>query len=365
MAGIGAGSIAHAAPYESAEGNTLVLVKHEGEGDTAGQALEGISFQINRVLDVSATSADELGKLVDEHPDVVTPMSKHRLGPGHKAITDSAGHARVSGLPDGVYLVRELPSRVGDVSYSVASPFLVALPNPQDRSDTVRVALKNQPVSVQITASPSHVAPCNNVHIRVAGSAPEPDVRGKLYRYVMVLSMDPALVDRQARRVWISTGHTRVDLIRSKDWTSHADTATGSVVIELTESGLAKLANARVGNPQVRVEADAVATVGCRTAGDKQLTMSVGLFPDGWQVPTDVGRSIDAAASSASTHVMVADGSAQVLPAPGKSGGARPGLKLPVTGAMGAAGGIGAVLVTVIVVLFVARPDRRDKEKNQ
>jgi len=377
LTGAGTGTPMTASAASGAGSNTLVLVKRAGEGEAPGESLEGIVLQVNQVLDVNLASADELRQLVNEQPAVLTPASRHRMGPDHRAVTDSDGRARVDGLPNGVYLVRERPSRVGNVAYSVATPFLVALPNPQyhpdqKRSHTVEVALKDQPISVQIAATPSTVAPCDQVHLRLTGTAPEPDVHDKLYRYVMVTTMDPALTDRQVRRVWIDTGASTVALTRGRDWTSRVDARSHAVVIDLTESGLARLARTRSDNPRVRVEAEVVATASCQSVEGRRLTMSVGLFPDGWQPPTDLGRITDTAASTAQTSVLVAahatPSSSVAPPAPDRPGTNSPGLVgpgLPSTGALGAAGGIGTVIVAVIAVLVVVRRRQRDKEESQ
>ena len=144
------------------------------------------------------------------------------------------------------------------------------------------------------------------------------------------------------------------------------------MVIDLTESGLAKLARTRSGNPRVRVEAEVVATASCQSVEGRRLTMSVGLFPDGWQPPTDLGRITDTAASTAQTSVLVTahatPSSSVAPPASDRPSTNSPGLvgpSLPSTGALGAAGGIGAVIVAVIAVLVVVRRRQRDKEESQ
>lgn len=305
-------------PRAMAATNTLVLDKHAGEGTTAGQPLAGIDFKVNRILDVDATSAEQLNALVAEQPAVLTDDPGHPLGTDVLLTTDADGRATATGLPDGVYLVRELPSRTGDVAWSVATPFLVALPTSSGNRSPV-VSLKDQPLGVDVTLSPTEVVPGEQVRVTITGQVPAPDVRGRLYRYVMVTRLDDNLPFEQMGQVSITGAFGTQLLDPATDWTWRVDAATGAVAVELTPAGLAKLAALRAGHPEVRVVVTMVARAASGAAG-RQLTVMTNLFTDGWPVPADLALAwADGAAVAEATVRVVPAACPDCAPSPSQA----------------------------------------------
>lgn len=356
-----------AAPPAHAEAtSSLTIVKTMGEGEVAGAPLAGITFRLNRILDVDAGTPEGLAAAVAADPTLLTDAGAHPLGPAIDVLTGADGHAVAASLPDGVYLVRELPSRTGDVAWSVIAPFLVALPGLGDAAAPrdVVVHAKNQPLTVSGSITPGVVAPGEDVTLEFVGTVPAPDRDGALHRYHVVAEFDPVLIDRAATGVWLQTSTGPV-VLGAEDYTTWVDPATGDLVVELTPAGLARLAALRLHDPSVRVHVDYAARVAPDADGGTQVWARFALFTDGWPPPMS-SADLDEGAGSADVAVARAvvrlPGSAEPAPTPP---GARPGLAgLPHTGAVATAtlGGSGLAL-TAFLLLLLARRRRDDEEQ--
>lgn len=324
-------SLVGLAPAAHAAGaGSVTIIKSLGEGDTPRGPLAGIRFQFNRVDDIAPQPTPDLGAIAQSDTALMRDGSGHPLGPDVVVETDAQGRATAAGLADGVYLVRELPSRVGDVAYSVVAPFLVALPTGegggQDR--TIEVRAKNLPLTVTLEASPDAVAPGGEIRLDARGSVPAPDRNGQLHRYALALRADRRVRDARVASVTVENGRGVTTLQEGQDYTVRYDPASGTLLMELTPSGLALLAAQRAGNPDTVVRVTATGTVADSLDAGEQLEFAVGLFTDGWPVPADLSTAeLRAAAADEATIRVVAAGSA---PAPQPGPPASPTTTLPL-----------------------------------
>ncbi len=353
MLGFGLAAPAHAA------GSTLTLIKSEGEGDTPGQPLEGIRFQLNRLEDVDATSPEQVAELVAADPEVLTSDSHYAKGPDVIVTTDASGHASSDVLPDGVYLVQELPSREGNIGWSVATPFLVALPAADGARD-VQVQVKNQPEAIEIAVGSKQVCADDDFTVSLAGSVPAPDRKGRLHNYALVTEHDPAMLDAAAADVWVESLDGRVDLVEGV----HYRWRHGSIIMELTDKGLAELARTRSGHPETRVHMTYTGRIDPATPEGTRMGFDGHLFTDGRAVPRDRAEYASSSAATMSDSATYACPTTP-LPAPPDEGRGE-GRGLASTGAETSPWVIGgAVLASIMGAMLLGLARQRHNPNDQ
>lgn len=362
------GIVLPAVPAKGADPATgsLTIVKTVGEGETPGRPLEDIPFRVNRILDVALTTPEGLGDLVAADPSILAAATpNHRFGPDILVSTDAQGRAVAAGLERGVYLVREIPSRSGDVAWSELAPFLVAVPASDGTADVV-VHAKNQPIQLSATVGPDTVSPGGSVLFHVVGTVPAVDRRGRLHRYVITSAVDALLVNPVVEKVWIESTSGRVDLTPGVHYTVRVDPVTGVLLTELTEEGLAVLAAHRLGDPAATVHLQLAAKVSPEAGQGAVLGGRFGLFVDGWPVP-EAGVQPACLACSVTASAAVRVVVANEPPAPA-SGVTEIWSRLANTGggaAATAAGGVAAIPVLLGLLLMVGRRRRQDEKPQE
>lgn len=307
---LGGGGHPALSPARAAAAGTLTILKTLGEGDTPGQPLAGIEFTAQLVRDMPLTDSQTLATIAATTPDALAGAG-HDLAAPIPLTTDASGRAVAQGLADGVYLVREVPTRVGDVAYSVVAPFFVAVGLPDERGVAQRdvvVHAKNQPVSLTMTGTPQTVAPGESFTLGLHGTVPAPDRDGALHRYVMVVQIDPHLEQPTLGRVWISAGGVDTPLVEGADFVTQWDAAGHLVKVELTPAGLAKLAAIRKQHPDTHVHAEISGTIAGDTPDGVHLSFIGALFTDGWELPATLAAAVEHGIRASTTTRVVAPG---------------------------------------------------------
>lgn len=272
-----------------------------GAGAPEPQPLGGITFQINQLEGLDTNDQAELNTLVQSDPRVLTEQSKYPLGEAKTQVTAANGKTTFTGLPRGVYLVREQPSRVGNTRYSVATPFLVAVPDAAGNRD-VMVRAKNQPIMATKnilgggpgTPEADQIAGEQQrgvVRYRLETTMPAPDVRGKLYQLIVADPLDKHLEFNAVTNGLIANGEKTIELREGEDFRVQLegapqgggfDYADKTLKITLTEKGLAKAAEMRDGHPEARAVFDIQATVKSDTPAGTKISNTALSFPDGY-----------------------------------------------------------------------------------
>ncbi len=298
--------VAFPATLSFADGGTDVSIhKTLGEGDTPGTPLEGISFEAIPVLDSRASDHDALVAEMKTNPY----LHGYQLGTPIKAVSNSQGDALFSRLPDATYLVREIPSRVGDVAYTVISPFLIEVPDMaitrDDGNKSLRVYAKNQPLSIKITPYPSsRVTPGEPVQWDIQANVPAPDVNGSLHTYIVTSKLDSALKYQGVSSVVISDGNSSETLTENIDYIVVFDPNLNTVTIKLTNQGLAKLARMRLSAPQTAVHIKLQSIVDSNVSDEQIIKNTAQLFPDGWADTANVVGAAGTATDVANISVV-------------------------------------------------------------
>lgn len=267
---------------------TVLRMKNEN----SEEPLAGVPIMINQVLGMEPTSQDELATLAKQEPDLLKGEPADRFGPSTTAFTNGRGEALFRGLERGVYLVRENPSRIGNVAYLTASSFLVSVPTVAGGLEDIDVVVqtKVQPVDITLHADKTVVRPGDDVLLWSDAGVPEVDVAGLLHQYSVVHALDRLLTFRRLASVRITGGGEDLVLVEGTDYTVTVrpaaaggafDEGTTLVGVTFTPEGLAKLAARRAGNPGTRVVTDIEATVKDSAKAGNPLSNQAFLLPDG------------------------------------------------------------------------------------
>ncbi|MDU0479852.1 SpaH/EbpB family LPXTG-anchored major pilin [Staphylococcus chromogenes] len=264
------------------ESYSLSIQKTDGQGETVGKLIPGVTFKINRLLDLSPMTQAELADLTKKDISILTDSSPYPMGPELTMATNEQGIAKFSNLEPGVYLVREMAYRIGNVDYLQATPFLVSVPEVGigARND-VLVRTKNQPLPVAKQTDKFCVEQNDPALFTITTGVPEPDVTGRLYQYAIVDPLDPRVEYRGSLSVAIE-GNGAQPLAEGTDYRRSWDEETRSIIIQFTESGLEKLAAARTGHPDTRVVTKFEATVQDWASIGDVVPNTAFLIPDGW-----------------------------------------------------------------------------------
>ncbi|WP_156887981.1 SpaH/EbpB family LPXTG-anchored major pilin [Corynebacterium frankenforstense] len=227
----------------------------------------GAVFEARRIDGVDLTTADgwrEAERL--SATDFISDAPESgRLGEAYEATTGEDGVAVFTDLPLGLYHVTEQPGSAAEKNWSVAEPFIVAVPSTdaQSRSGwnySVSVNAKDQKLTARKAAGTHYGRPGQQLSYGITATVPAPYRDGTISRVSIHDPLDPAsshvtdsdkviLVD--ATKDW-SEASTYLD---AGDFTVTVEETGGQKVarMDLTDSGLARLAALRAGNPQVTV----------------------------------------------------------------------------------------------------------------
>lgn len=364
---------------------TLTLHKTQGEGDTPGAPLEGIQFQLQQLHGVSVTDPVSLNELATRDPRVLADGGEYPLAAPIAMTTNAQGTATASDLADGVYLVKELPSRSGDVAYSVIEPFLIAVGYEGNRD--VEVWAKNQAVTITLMVSKNTVMEGEVFSVTAQGTVPAPDRDGRLHRYVVVVETDPLFLDPMVGRVWISSALGDIELQEGRDYMVAWNSELHHMMVTLTPEGLATLASIRIGAPDTRVNvrldgragpSDCPAgegDTGSNHANDGcgRLMFAAALFVDGWSLPATGVAMLEHGIESNLQMVTVLAPGATLQPSPTSSsapGEVAPQASEPTSlpeilassGGLFAGGGVLAIAAVCFMLFAVLRRSREDEE---
>lgn len=261
---------------------SLTILKTDGVGQESGIPIEGVPFQINRLLDLPPTPQAELATMVQQNIAVLTDASPHPMGPALAAITDEEGLARFNNLEPGVYLVREQAYRIGNTDYLQSTPFLVSVPEVgENQTNDVLIRTKNQPLPVVKETDKFCVDNNDPARLTITTGVPEPDKNGELHQYAVVDPIDSRMKYLGNLQVSIA-GNGAQELSEGTDYRYSFDDSSDSVIIQFTDSGLSKLAAARHGHPETRVVTSFDATVQDWVAVGEIVPNTAYLIPDGW-----------------------------------------------------------------------------------
>lgn len=261
----------------------LSIHKTKSSSDTAMESLSGVVFRINRVEGIDLSLNEGWGAIAGIDASEIQHQPD-KLGIQREAttvVTDAGTTTAVfNDIPLGVYLVTEQPARIGDVSYSVTSPFLVALPMNMESGweyDVV-VQAKTQPISLTKTASVEKAITGEQFTYQLGGTIPAPDRQSKLYRYIVKDTL-PQGVDYVGTSLRID-GKNAFELGETIDYTVAYDAQRHEVTISFTEDGLGLLAAQRSADVSAHVRADIQVKV--RGNAGEKLDNTAVLYPDGY-----------------------------------------------------------------------------------
>ena len=270
---------------------TLTVIKHEGEGELESisnpQPMEGVLFQVNRLVGLQAQSQQELGELARKEPWLLTSDPGYEMDLAVRATTDVEGKAVFTDLPYGVYVVQEIPDYSNDAQNSVVPPFLIAVPDASGNPD-VLVYAKNQQLLVNKIAEVTETEAGSLVTWRVRSQVPAPDVRGKLYQFIVRDTLDEHLDLAGAPIVTIARPDLARRLNEPEDYTYTYDAATRRFELTMTEAGLAKLAEMRNGHPDTVIDIALPTRVKADTPDDTRIVNVAHIYPEGYD-PNEVG----------------------------------------------------------------------------
>ena len=272
---------------DTTRGGSLTIHKSEGDpftqyGDPhrGGQGhelepIEGVRFQIQRIdgLDLTtSTGWQDATKLKVE--DFYAGGSEFgRLGSPREALTDASGNAHFD-IPAGelgFYYVTEVPGPAQDKSLSVINPFIVSVPRTElaGRSSweyDITVNAKDQRLGINKAANRARATVGDEVRFTTSATVPAPQSDGRIYRYEIIDPLVNELDYIGNPEVTLTDGHGKKELLPSDDYTVSTHNAR-VVRMQLTSSGLEKLAAMRDGNPGTQVTFSFAAKVNVRPDG--------------------------------------------------------------------------------------------------
>lgn len=282
---LGSGSVA------AQSAGSLTVMRSDGSETPAPVA--GVPLTVNRVKGLEPTTQEVLAGMVQDNPDLLRAEPADYFGPTVTAYTGADGAAVFRGLERGVYLVREAPSRVGNVAYLTASAFLVSVPSVEAEADNPDVVIqtKVQPVDITLHTDKSVIRPGESVLFWSLASVPDVDIDGRLFQFSVIHAFDPLLNVLRVARVRITGADGDLILTEGVDYTVEIRAAatngtfakgTTLVGVTFTPEGLKKLAARRAADPSTRVVTDIDTTVSASAKDGDRLYNRAYVLPDGW-----------------------------------------------------------------------------------
>lgn len=228
-------------------------------------AAAGAVFEARRIEGVDLTT--QAGWVKAEGLNVAefaagTPGAAN-LGEAHEATTGGDGVAVFNDLPLGLYYVTEQAGSATAKNWSVAEPFIIALPStdPEARDSwryDVSVHAKDQKLTATKDAGVKCATEGETVEYGITATVPEPYRDGTMSSVAIYDPIDPASTYVVgSENVYITNAangaEERLVKLEDSDYTAGVEDTNGETIahVELTDSGRAKLAEKRKGNPLI------------------------------------------------------------------------------------------------------------------
>lgn len=284
-------SNAHA---QSPQTGSITIHKEASSFDSPGQSLAGIEFQINRLSEIDVMS--EAGRKALETLSVADVLKGQTLidAPLYQQTTleGSIGVARFTDLPIGAYLVQELPSRTGDVSRAITSPFFVSIPyfSVDGTYYHVEGKPKIQPITLTKSADVSYINAGDKFDYTLDAVVPLPDTNGELHRFVIKDTVPDGLEVNDNPRVTMRGLNYQSTLQQGTHYSFTVDN-NRDVTLRFTPDGLTELARARQQHFDLTVQFTFEVTAAKDLADATLLSNIAYFYPDGYP-DTDDSRNI-------------------------------------------------------------------------
>lgn len=233
--------------------------------DVKGEPFEA-TFEIRRIGDLDPKKLGDWKTYselnIDGYKKGDTKIGEHTLGEATTVKTEK-GEKSVD-LPMGFYIVNEIPQK----GTSVVKPFAVALPMTNNTSNgwnyDVHVYPKNQVFNIQKDVSDRYAVPGSTIEYTLTGDTVAPKDKATTYSRYAMTDRQPEHIkvnrEKGENGIRVSIGDTALE---AGDYNVRAGKAADTdTVIELTESGLKKLFDARKADPSVKVIVKVKAVVG-------------------------------------------------------------------------------------------------------
>lgn len=260
-----------ASTIDASRTGSLTIHKSEGDpftqygdpsngGATAERApLEGIPFEIRRITSLDVTKNKGWRDYTNANiEDFFNGGSRQKdLGEKRVSHTGADGNAKFDDLPLGFYYVSELPTVGQDKSLSMIRPFIVSVPStdPATRGRwlyDVTVAAKDQRLQINKARDRERGVVGDEIRYTMSATSPAPQSDGKIHRYEIVDPLQSDLDYVGEPEVTLTDGHGKKDILPVEDYTVEVEKER-IVHMALNESGLARLAKIRAGNPAAQV----------------------------------------------------------------------------------------------------------------
>ncbi|MGC2864760.1 SpaH/EbpB family LPXTG-anchored major pilin [Corynebacterium glutamicum] len=284
-------SNAHA---QSPQTGSITIHKEASSFDSPGLSLAGIEFQINRLSEIDVMS--EAGRKALETLSVADVLKGQTLidAPLYQQTTleGSIGVARFTDLPIGAYLVQELPSRTGDVSRAITSPFFVSIPyfSVDGTYYNVEGKPKIQPITLTKSADVSYINAGDKFDYTLDAVVPLPDTNGELHRFVIKDTVPDGLEVNDNPRVTMRGLNYQSTLQQGTHYSFTVDN-NRDVTLRFSPNGLTELARARQQHFDLTVQFTFESTASKDLADGTRLHNIAYFYPDGYP-DTDDSRSI-------------------------------------------------------------------------
>ncbi|MFP7366613.1 isopeptide-forming domain-containing fimbrial protein [Corynebacterium callunae] len=274
-----------AAHAQTRDSGAITLFKEASSFDTPGQSLSGIEFQINRLSESPDLSTITVEQAIKGEVLLDAPLFARTTAEGERGV------ARFTNLPLGSYLVRENPSRVGDISRSVTAPFFVTIPYNGSEGAVYDLVgqPKIQPINIIKSANTSTLRPGQSFNYVLDAVVPIPDAEGKLYRLVIKDPLPAGLSYNGEHRVEKRSLTLNSTLREGNDY-SISVSADQEVVLRLTEAALAQLAADHAQHLDLTIRFTIGVTASNDLADGAELTNIGYYYPDGF--PENAGNNI-------------------------------------------------------------------------
>lgn len=264
---------------------TVVVAKTAGEGQESEPAVAGAAFQLLELPGLRADTEDELQELVEANPRLVYGAPGVPVGCRIQAETDEAGIVRFAGVAPGIYQLRELPTRYGDVERTAATTTLVRV----EAGRTVSVRAKNQPLRVDKEVNMASARPGATVAYRITSSVPDVDAAGALHRWEIRDELDQVFSPGSITRIAIANADREFVL---EVGVHYADTSADlTLEASLEARGLAELARLRDGHPETTVTVYAEAVLGDDAAPGTRVPNTAVVAVDGLRLDRNAVES--------------------------------------------------------------------------
>ena len=227
---------------------------------TTREPLQGIEFSVRQVqgVDLTTSAGWQEAEALQEWQFYAGGDKEATLGEARTAVTGADGVATFADLPLGLYYVTENHKTAQAQNLSLVAPFLVALPATNAAGTgwdyDVSVHAKDQLINATKQADRKCAAVGDVVEYGITGSLPAPDRDSRISSFSIA---DPLAAGQEflsdSSSVFIADVHRPDATIRLEQKDYQVQVVDSVPMLSLTESGLAKAAQQRLGNPGASV----------------------------------------------------------------------------------------------------------------